>query len=71
MPPKILLEQVAEQAEEIAKQKAEETPFAQPTNKFPKEFSEADQARLRAGVVSVGSSRSGAAVICDLREICA
>lgn len=52
MPPKILLEQVADQAEEIAKQKAEETPFAQPTNKFPKEFSEADQARLRAGVVA-------------------
>jgi len=52
MPPKILLVQVAEQAEEIAKQKSEETPFAQPTNNFPKEFSEAERDRLRAGVVA-------------------
>lgn len=52
MPPKILLVQVAEQAEEIAKQKAEETPFAQPTTNFPKEFSEADRTRLRAGVLA-------------------
>jgi uncharacterized protein (DUF885 family) len=52
MPPKILLVQVAEQTEEIAKQKAEETPFAQPINNFPKEFSEADKTRLRAEVLA-------------------
>ena len=52
MPPKILLVQVAEQAEEIAKQKSEETPFAQPTNNFPKEFAEAERDRLRAGVLA-------------------
>jgi uncharacterized protein (DUF885 family) len=52
MPPKILLTQVVEQAEKIAKQKPEETPFAQPTTKFPKEFSEADQKRLREGVIA-------------------
>lgn len=51
MPPQILLTQVAEQAENIAKQKPEETPFAEPTKKFPKEFSEADQKRLREGVL--------------------
>ena len=52
MPPKILLVQVAEQTEEIAKQKAEETPFAQPINNFPKEFSDADKTRLRAEVLA-------------------
>jgi uncharacterized protein (DUF885 family) len=52
MPPKILLMQVAGQAENIVKQKPEETPFAEPTTKFPKEFSEADQKRLREGVMT-------------------
>ena len=52
MPPQILLVQVVEQTEGIANQKAEDTPFAQPTAKFPKEFSPADRDRLRAGVVN-------------------
>src|SRR5262245_21725865 len=52
MPPKILLLQVSEQAESIAKQKPEDTPFAQPTTKFPKNFSEADKKRLRDGVIA-------------------
>ncbi len=52
MPPKILLLQVSEQAEGIAKQKPEESPFAQPTSKFPKDFSEADRKRLRDGVIA-------------------
>lgn len=52
VPPQILLVQVAEQTEGIANQKAEETPFAQPTTKFPKEFSQADRDRLRTGVVN-------------------
>jgi len=50
--PKILLVQVADQTESIAKQKPEETPFAQPANNFPKEFSEADRARLRVGIIA-------------------
>jgi uncharacterized protein (DUF885 family) len=52
MPPRILLTQVAEQTENIVRQKPEETPFAQPLAKFPKEFSEAEQQRLRAGVLA-------------------
>jgi uncharacterized protein (DUF885 family) len=52
MPPRILLLQVAEQTEGIAKQKPEETPFAQPTANFPKEFSAADSERLRAAVLA-------------------
>jgi uncharacterized protein (DUF885 family) len=46
MPPQILLTQVAEQAENIAKLKPEETPFAQPLKNFPKDFSEADKKRV-------------------------
>ncbi|MEP6945800.1 MAG: DUF885 domain-containing protein [Acidobacteriota bacterium] len=52
MPPKILLLQVVTQAEGIAKQKPEDTPFAQPIAQFPKGFSDADQRRLRAAVMS-------------------
>ncbi len=52
MPPRILLLQVAAQTEGIARQKPEETPFAQPANNFPKEFSEADRKRLRASVIA-------------------
>jgi uncharacterized protein (DUF885 family) len=52
MPPKILLVQVVSQAGNIAAQKAEDTPFAIPTTQFPKEFSAADQARLRNGVLA-------------------
>ncbi|MGH9968660.1 MAG: DUF885 domain-containing protein [Pyrinomonadaceae bacterium] len=52
MPPKILVVQVAEQTESIARQTPEETPFAQPTTNFPKEFSEADRERLRQGIIS-------------------
>jgi uncharacterized protein (DUF885 family) len=52
MPPRILLVQVAEQSEAIAKQKPEESPFAEPTTRFPKNFSEADRKRLRDAVVA-------------------
>jgi uncharacterized protein (DUF885 family) len=52
MPPKILLAQVSEQAESIAKERPEESPFAQPTTKFPKDFSEADKNRLRDGLIA-------------------
>jgi len=52
MPPKILLDKVAPQAEKIIAGKPEESPFAQPVAKFPKGISEADQKRLREGVVA-------------------
>jgi len=52
MQPKFLLEKVATQSEGIAAKKAEDTPFARPLASMPKDFSEADQARLREGIVS-------------------
>jgi uncharacterized protein (DUF885 family) len=52
MPPKILLTQVASQTESIAKQKAEESPFAQPLAQFPKEFTDADRKRLGDAVLA-------------------
>jgi len=47
MPPRFLLEKVAEQANGIATQVPSESPFAQPFKNFPSSISEADQARLR------------------------
>lgn len=52
MPPKILLVQAAKQANDLATQKPEDSPFAIPTTKFPKEFSAGDQQRLRDGVLA-------------------
>ncbi|MFN2637439.1 MAG: DUF885 family protein [Gemmatimonadaceae bacterium] len=52
MPPRILLTQVAKQANAIATQKPEDTPFAVPLGQFPKAFSETDQQRLRAALLS-------------------
>ena len=52
MPPKILLGQVAKQANDLATQKPEDSPFAVPTTKFPNDFSAADQQRLRAGILA-------------------
>ena len=47
MPPKFLLEKVVDQTNEIASTPAEKSPFAQPFEKFPAEFSEADKTRLK------------------------
>jgi uncharacterized protein (DUF885 family) len=47
MPPRFLLDKVADQANAIATQAPEKTPFAQPLTKFPKSFAEDDQRRLR------------------------
>ncbi|MGH9650923.1 MAG: DUF885 domain-containing protein, partial [Terriglobales bacterium] len=47
MPPKFLLEKVVTQSENLANQKAEESPFAGPLSKFPKSIAEAGQKRLR------------------------
>jgi uncharacterized protein (DUF885 family) len=47
MKPRLLLDQVAKQASEVATQQPEKSPFAKPFAKFPKTISEADQQRLR------------------------
>ena len=52
MPPQILLTQVAEQAENIARLRPEETPFAQPLKNFPKDFSDADKKRITDSLVA-------------------
>lgn len=52
VPPKILLTQVAHQAESIAVRKPEESPFAQPLKNFPAEFSEAERKRLGDAVLA-------------------
>jgi uncharacterized protein (DUF885 family) len=48
MPPKFLLEKVVDQANGIATEAPDKTPFAQPFNNFPASFSEADKTRLKA-----------------------
>ncbi len=54
MPPRFLLDKVVEQANGIATQKADDSPFAQPFKTFPKSISEADQIRLREqGVAAI------------------
>ena len=52
IPPKILLVQVASQSGSIAGQKAEDTPFAQPTTQFPATISAADKTRLTGLVMT-------------------
>lgn len=51
MPPQFLLEKIARQSDDIAAMKIEDSPFMQPVNKFPAEFSDADKLRLRAAIV--------------------
>jgi uncharacterized protein (DUF885 family) len=52
MPPKYLLEKVTSQAQTIADDSPETSPFNQPVFKFPKEISEADQKRLRTEILN-------------------
>jgi uncharacterized protein (DUF885 family) len=52
MPPKFLLEKVAEQARGLASSKGEESPFAGPLKSFPESFSAADKDRLRTAVLA-------------------
>ena len=47
VPPKYLLEKVLDQVKQIAGQKAEDTPFAQPLKKFPASIAAEDQDRLK------------------------
>jgi len=53
IPPRILLEKVVKQSNDIGSKSAEDTPFAQPFSKFPKEISDADQKRLREEGIGV------------------
>jgi uncharacterized protein (DUF885 family) len=52
MPPKYLLEKVAMQAQKIADEAPDTSSFSQPLLKFPKEISEAEQKRLRDGILA-------------------
>ena len=57
MPPRLLLEKVVDQAQGIASQKAEDSPFAPPFAKFPEAISAADQKRLKeAGLAAIRES---------------
>jgi uncharacterized protein (DUF885 family) len=53
MPPKFLLEKVAGQADRIAAEKLEESPFAVPLSKMPSSFSAEDRSRLREAVLAM------------------
>ena len=48
VPPQYLLEKVLDQVKQIAGEKAEDTPFAAPLNKFPASIAAADQDRLKS-----------------------
>jgi uncharacterized protein (DUF885 family) len=57
MPARILLEQVVTQSDNLATQKPEDSPFAEPFAKFPKDISEADQKRIRdTGMTAIRDS---------------
>src|SRR6266446_3706865 len=47
MPPRFILDKVAEQADGIATKQPSESPFAQPFKTLPKSIAEAEQTRLR------------------------
>jgi len=47
MPPRFILDKVAEQADGIATKQPSDSPFAQPFKTFPKSIAEAEQTRLR------------------------
>ncbi len=57
MPPRYLLDKVAPEADEVAKQTGENSPFFGPLKKFPASVSEADQKRLREEALSVIASQ--------------
>jgi uncharacterized protein (DUF885 family) len=52
MPPKFLLEKVADQAANLATQTGEKSPFAVPLTKFPESFSAADKDRIRKDLLA-------------------
>src|SRR5205085_6842124 len=52
MPPKFLLAKVPQQAQGIAAQQPEDSPFALPLRKLPASFADADKARIRTAVIA-------------------
>jgi uncharacterized protein (DUF885 family) len=50
MPPKYLLEKVSHQAQEIAGDPLDKSPFTDPLRKFPESIPQADRSRLRAAI---------------------
>jgi uncharacterized protein (DUF885 family) len=57
MPPRFLLDKVVEQANDLATQPLEKSPFAQPFAEFPKAISEVDQKRLKEqGLAAIRNS---------------
>jgi uncharacterized protein (DUF885 family) len=52
MPPKYLLEKVADEAQHLADTEADASPFAKPLSKFPPAISAPDQKRLRTEVLA-------------------
>jgi uncharacterized protein (DUF885 family) len=52
MPPKYLLEKVAAQAQSVADNSLDTSPFTEPTRKFPPQISEPDQKRLREAILA-------------------
>jgi uncharacterized protein (DUF885 family) len=51
MPPRFLLEKVADQAAAIAAMKPEESPFARPLARMPKDIPQSEQQRIRAALL--------------------
>ncbi len=51
MPPAFLLPKIVQQCENLIAAGREDSPFAQPLAKFPANFSEADKARLKEGIL--------------------
>ncbi len=57
MPPKYLLEKVSSQAQQIADDSLDKSPFTEPLRKFPDSVSEADRKPLREGIESAVKSQ--------------
>ncbi len=57
MPPRFLLEKVADQCNAVASEEPQKSPFAQPFFTFPKSVAESDQKRLReTGILAIKES---------------
>lgn len=67
MPPRMLLEQCVHQAVLVARSKGKASPFAQPVARFPTGITKADQARLRAAVLTAIRDRVAPAYLAFAR----
>jgi uncharacterized protein (DUF885 family) len=57
MPPRFLLEKVAPEVDDVAKQEGENSPFAKPLKQFPSGIPDADQKRLRDAILAAISDQ--------------